>query len=128
MKTIDRPLYLERLIARRENGLIKIITGIRRCGKSYLLFNLYRAYLLSTGVKEEQIVSIALDDDANRQYLDPDALSAFLQASIKNEDEMFYIFLDEAKLAISEEERKGNAHVRLYGIRYGLLRRANDDV
>lgn len=128
MKTIDRPLYLERLIARRENGLIKIITGVRRCGKSYLLFNLYRAYLLSTGVKEEQIVSIALDDDANRQYLDPNALSAFLQASIKNEDEMFYIFLDEAQLAISEEERKGKAHVRLYGILNGLLRRANADV
>lgn len=62
-KIINRDIYLSRLIDKKENGLIKVITGIRRCGKSYLLFYLFRDYLISSGVKEEQIISIALDDD-----------------------------------------------------------------
>ncbi len=128
MKTIARDLYLKRLISRRENGSIKVITGVRRCGKSYLLFNLYRNYLLSTGVREEQIVSLALDDDANRQYRDPDALSAFLQAAVKDRGAMVYVLLDEVQLAISDEELKGGGPVRLYGILNGLLRRSNVDV
>lgn len=128
MKTIARDLYLKRLISRRENGSIKVITGVRRCGKSYLLFNLYRNYLLSTGVREEQIVSLALDDDTNRQYRDPDALSAFLQAAVKDHGAMVYVLLDEVQLAISDEELKGGGPVRLYGILNGLLRRSNVDV
>ena len=63
-KIINRDIYLSRLIDKKENGLIKVITGIRRCGKSYLLFCLFRDYLISSGVKEEQIISIALDDDS----------------------------------------------------------------
>ena len=63
---IERKVYLDRLIARKHNGFVKIITGIRRCGKSYLLFNLYREHLLATGVKPSQIIAIALDDDANK--------------------------------------------------------------
>ena len=62
---IERKKYLERLIARKENGLVKVITGIRRCGKSYLLFNIYKSYLKSTGVEDEQIICLALDDDEN---------------------------------------------------------------
>ena len=61
METIKRDLYLNRLIERRENGLIKVITGIRRCGKSYLLFNLYYQYLLDSGVEESRIIRILLD-------------------------------------------------------------------
>lgn len=60
---IKRDAYLQRLIDKKENGLIKVITGIRRCGKSYLLFNLYRDYLISQGIGEEQIIEIPLDDD-----------------------------------------------------------------
>ena len=60
---IQRNHYLQKLIDRRENGLVKVITGIRRCGKSFLLFNLFYDYLIESGVKEEQIISIALDDD-----------------------------------------------------------------
>lgn len=63
MGMIERKKYLERLIARKENGLVKVITGIRRCGKSYLLFNIYKSYLKSTGVEDEQIICLALDDD-----------------------------------------------------------------
>ena len=59
---IERKKYLERLIARKENGLVKVITGIRRCGKSYLLFNIYKSYLKSIGVEDDQIICLALDD------------------------------------------------------------------
>ena len=62
MDMIERKKYLERLIARKENGLVKVITGIRRCGKSYLLFNIYKSYLKSIGVEDDQIICLALDD------------------------------------------------------------------
>lgn len=62
-KTIKRDSYLQKIIDRKENGLIKVITGIRRCGKSFLLFNLFYDYLIDRGVKPEQIITIALDDD-----------------------------------------------------------------
>lgn len=66
MQEIKRDLYLNKLINRRENGMIKIITGIRRCGKSYLLDPIYKDYLLSTGVKEDHIIKLALDREENR--------------------------------------------------------------
>ena len=75
MKVINRDLYLNQIIDRKENGLIKIITGIRRCGKSYLLFNLYYNYLLENGVSEDHIIKVALDDDDNKELRDPDRLS-----------------------------------------------------
>lgn len=70
MQEIKRNLYLNKLINRRENGMIKIITGIQRCGKSYLLDPIYKDYLLSTGVKEEHIIKLALDREENRKYHD----------------------------------------------------------
>ena len=63
---IKRDIYLDRLIRREQNGLIKIVTGVRRCGKSYLLFNLFHNYLLDKGVKEDHIIEIALDDRSNK--------------------------------------------------------------
>ena len=71
---IKRDVYLNRLIHKKDNGMIKVITGIRRCGKSYLLFNLYDKYLRSIGVKDDEIIKLALDDYENRKYLDPDEL------------------------------------------------------
>ena len=68
---IQRDKYLEKLIARRGNGLAKIITGVRRCGKSYLLDFLYREWLVNDGVPEDNIVSISLDDSANARYRNP---------------------------------------------------------
>ena len=62
---IERKKYLERLIAKKENGRIKVITGIRRCGKSYLLFEIYGQYLRSIGVEEDHIIELALDNDEN---------------------------------------------------------------
>ncbi len=128
MKTIPRDRYLKQLIDRKENGLVKVITGIRRCGKSYLLFHIYRDYLLSCGVGEDHIISLALDEDRNRQYRQPDALAKFLNDSIRNGTETFYILLDEVQFAISQKELKSREPIRLYGILNELLHRGNVDV
>ena len=128
MKSINRDLYLNQIIDRKENGLIKIITGIRRCGKSYLLFNLYYNYLLENGVSEDHIIKLALDDDDNKQLRDPDRLSEFLHSKISDGKDMYYVLLDEVQFAISNEELRKNEPIRLYGILNGLLRRNNVDV
>ena len=100
---IKRDLYLNKLIRKKNNGSIKIITGLRRSGKSYLLNNLYYDYLLGEGVKQEQIIKLALDDDRNREYRNPDKLSAFLYSKIDNETDNFYFLLDEVQFAISDK-------------------------
>lgn len=125
---IKRDLYLNKLIRKKNNGSIKIITGLRRCGKSYLLNNLYYDYLLSEGVKKEQIIKLALDDDRNREYRNPDNLSNYLYSKITNETDKFYFLLDEVQFAISDEEIKSKEPIRLYGILNGLLRLKNVDV
>lgn len=79
MIEIKRDLYLNQLINKQGNGMVKIVTGIRRCGKSYLLFELFRKHLLSVGVKKEQIIELSLDDDENEKYLDPANLSQYLK-------------------------------------------------
>ena len=128
MKTIRRDLYLNQIIDRKENGLIKVITGIRRCGKSYLLFNLFYEHLLQSGVREDHILRVALDDDENKALRDPDALSAFLRAQIGEDRDMYYVLLDEVQFAISDDELRSKEPIRLYGILNGLLRRTNVDV
>lgn len=128
MKMIRRELYLNQLINKKENGLIKIVTGIRRCGKSYLLFNIFHNYLLECGVKEENIITLALDDDLNRKYRNPDKLSEFLYSKITNKTEMFYVLLDEVQFAISDKELKHKEPIRIYGILNGLLRLNNVDI
>lgn len=128
MAEIKRDFYLNQLIEKQGNGMIKILTGIRRCGKSYLLFELFYSYLLQKGVKEEQIIALSLDDDENSEYLDPTKLSIYLKSKIKNDEDMFYILLDEAQLAITEDEYKENKMIKLYGILNSLLKRRNVDV
>lgn len=128
MKLIERKKYLDELIAKKENGSIKIITGIRRCGKSFLLFEIYYNYLLSTGVGEEHIITLALDDDANRKYRDPDKLSEYLRSKITDKKNMYYILLDEVQFAISDSEIKNGENLRLYGVLNGLLRLRNVDI
>lgn len=124
---IRRDSYLNRLIEKKENGLIKVITGIRRCGKSYLLFNLFYDYLSESGVKEEQIITIALDDDAFVQYRDPDELSKYLRSKIVNK-EQYYVLIDEVQYAISKEELKNPEDIRLYNVLNGLMRLRNVDI
>lgn len=91
---INRDIYLNRLIDRKDNPMIKIITGIRRSGKSFLLFKLYYEYLLSIGIKKDKIIRIALDDFENRYLRDANALVKYLDKKTDSND-MYYIFLDE---------------------------------
>lgn len=128
MKLIKRDLYLNQLINRKENGLIKIVTGIRRCGKSYLLFKIFRNYLLESEIKEENIITLALDDDLKHEYRNPDKLSEYLYSKITNKIEMFYILLDEVQFAISDKELTSKEPIRIYGILNGLLRLDNVDI
>lgn len=92
-----RERYISSLLERRNNGLIKIVTGVRRCGKSYLLFNLFKRKLMELGVQEDHIISLALDDYQNREYLNPDNLNQYVRARIVDKD-MYYILLDEIQL------------------------------
>ena len=108
---IKRDEYLNRIIDRKENGLIKVITGIRRCGKSFLLFNLFYDYLIESGVKEEQIITIALDDDTFVKYRDPDELSKYIRGKIVNLD-MYYILIDEVQYAITKDELKNPENIK----------------
>ena len=124
---IKRDNYLKRIVDKKENGLIKVITGIRRCGKSFLLFNLFYDHLIESGVKEEQIITIALDDDTKVQYRNPDELSKYVRSKIINND-MYYILIDEVQYAISKEELKSPNNIRLYNVLNGLLRLRNVDI
>ena len=92
---INRDKYLNQLIRKKWNGLIKIVTGIRRCGKSYLLFELYHAHLNSIGVEDKDIIELSLDDDANAKYRNPIELGNFIRSLIVDKDKEYYIFLDE---------------------------------
>jgi predicted AAA+ superfamily ATPase len=94
---IKRDFYLNKLIQHKKNGMVKIVTGVRRCGKSYMLFKLFRDHLLSVGVKADHIISIALDDFGNRKLQNPDELYNYVKSKIvDNED--YYILLDEIQL------------------------------
>ena len=111
------------------NGLIKVITGIRRCGKSYLLFNLFYDYLIKTGVPEDSIIAIPLDDDDYAEYRDPHKLYEYIKSKLTDNKKTYYIFIDEAQYAISKEEMKNpDVPIRLYGVLNGLLRKKNVDV
>lgn len=94
---IKRDHYLNKLIGHKKNGLVKIVTGIRRCGKSYLLFKLFCDHLISSGVKEDHIISVALDDYGNKPLLDPDELYRHVKNSITDGGD-YYILLDEIQL------------------------------
>ena len=97
MEEIKRDVYLNKLISRKENGLIKIITGIRRCGKSYLLDPLFKNYLLESGVKEDHIIKLELDKEDNKKYRDSHELNEYIKLQIKDKN-MHYILLDEIQM------------------------------
>jgi predicted AAA+ superfamily ATPase len=111
------------------NGQIKIITGVRRCGKSFLLFNIFCEYLKAQGISDNQIIAIALDNDMNEKYKDPKELSSFVRSRIIDESKTYYILLDEVQYAISKEElRNPDIPVKLYSVLNGLLRLKNVDI
>jgi len=93
---IKRDTYLNKLIRKRKNGLVKIVTGVRRCGKSYLLFRLFHDYLKDIGIKDDHIIEVSLDDRTNKALRDPDAMLSFIKESITDKDD-YYIVLDEVQ-------------------------------
>lgn len=100
---IKREKYLNDLVNRMHNGMIKVITGIRRCGKSYLLFKIFKKYLLEQGVPESNMIEIELDQRKNRKYRDPDVILDYIESMIKDY-EQYYIMLDEVQMLDEFEE------------------------
>ena len=86
MKEIKRDAYLNKLISRKENGLIKIITGIRRCGKSYLLDPLFKNHLIESGIKEDHIIKLELDKAENKKYHDSHELNQYIKLQVKDKE------------------------------------------
>ncbi len=113
---IERNLYLDKLIARKENGAIKVITGMRRCGKSFLLFELFYKHLISTGVSKDHIICIPLDDDLFEEQRDKKILRAYIEEQIKDEKQ-YYLFIDEIQFCEGFE-----------GVLNGLSRKSNLDI
>lgn len=111
---IKRNRYLNTLISKKHNSLIKVITGMRRCGKSYLLFTLFKEHLLSVGVDEDHIIEIAFDAFENKKYRDPDVLYPYLKEQIKD-DAMYYVLLDEVQL-LGEFESILNSLIRMKNV------------
>jgi len=100
---IKREKYLNDLVNRMHNGMIKVITGIRRCGKSYLLFKIFKKYLLEQGVPESHMIEIELDQRKNRKYRDPDVILDYIESMIKDYGQ-YYIMLDEVQMLDEFEE------------------------
>lgn len=118
METIEikRDRYLNKLIEKRGNGLIKVITGIRRCGKSYLVFVQFKNFLLEEGIDPSHILEMAFDDRRNVKYRDPDAFDEYIDSKLED-DSIYYILLDEVQMMDDFE-----------GVLNGLLRRRNTDI
>lgn len=108
---IKRDLYLNRLIGGMHNGMIKVVTGIRRCGKSYLLFHLFADYLKSQGVDDKHIIKVDLEDRRNKELRNPDALLEYIDARI-SEDGMHYVMLDEVQ-HVDEFEDVLNSYLKI---------------
>ena len=98
---IKRDNYLKQLIKKKDNGRVKIITGIRRCGKSYLLFTLFKNYLINSGISKDQIIELALDEVGNSKYRDPFELNDYIKSRILKTDTRYYVFIDEIQFCDS---------------------------
>ncbi len=128
---IERKQYLEELISKKGNGMIKVITGIRRCGKSFLLFDIYHQYLNSIGIDDEHIIELALDDDENIKYRNPIELGEHIRSLLVDKDKTYYIFLDEiqkVKTIKNPYLDDENETVGFVDVLLGLMKKKNADV
>ena len=126
---IARDSYINKIISKQWNGRVKIITGIRRCGKSTILFELFRQHLLSEGVSEEDIISIALDQDRYAPLRDPKELADYIRNRTADAGRRFYLMIDEIQYAISSRElRSTDAPVRIYEVLNEFLSYKNVDI
>ncbi len=125
----SRDRYTDAIIRKKWNGRIKVITGVRRCGKSTVLFELFRKHLLETGTPKSNIISIALDDDTNNEFRNPYKLSEYVHKVCSDNGEKYYLLLDEIQFAISRGElKKTNEPIRLYSVLNGFLHMKNVDI
>ncbi len=126
---MKRDKYLNDLVLRMGNGMVKVVTGIRRCGKSYLLLNLFEDHLRANEIDDSHIVEVVLDDESNATLRDSARLAKYLNSRIEDDEHTYYLILDEIQYAISNEElRDRDNPPRLYGVLNGLLRRRNVDI
>ena len=137
--TIQREQYISELLSKRWNGKVKIITGIRRCGKSFLLFNLYKDYLLNEGVAKDCFVELALDKKAHAKYRNPNELYDYVLRKTKDDEKRYYVFIDEIQLSykvknedvderlVPEEDRE-LLYTTFYDILNDLMGRKNLDI
>ncbi|MDE5598320.1 MAG: ATP-binding protein [Lachnospiraceae bacterium] len=100
---IERNTYLQQLVLRKDNGMVKVITGIRRCGKSFLLFNIFRKYLVENGIREDHIIEIALDGIENEELRNPKTCYQYIKSAVKDQ-ENYYLLLDEIQFMPRFEE------------------------
>ena len=126
-----RKQYMDKLIAKKDNGRVKVITGLRRSGKSVLLFDLYRKYLLQDGIADDQIIAIALDELANAKYRNPIELDSFIRSKIIDVSKKYYVFIDEIQM-VSEIPNPyvgvGQASISFIDVVLGLMKVHNVDV
>ena len=126
-----RKQYLDQLIRKKDNGRIKIITGLRRSGKSYLLFTLYRQYLLDSGVGEDQIVGLALDEIDNAKYRNPFELNKAVKTRLQDKDKRYYVFIDEIQFVTEVQNPyvdDSNEKLTFIDVVLGLMRIPNADI
>ena len=126
-----RKQYMDQLIHKRDNGRIKVITGLRRSGKSYLLFTLYRQYLLDNGVGEDQIVGLALDEIDNVKYRNPFELNKVVKKRMPDKNKRYYVFIDEIQFV--DEIRNPyvdnpNEKITFIDVVLGLMKIPNADI
>lgn len=114
MIVVNRDIYLQKLIRSKHNGMIKVITGVRRCGKSYLLFNLFCEHLQSSGVDEDHIIKVDLEDRRNKSLCDPDKLLEFIDSRL-TDDGQYYVLLDEIQ-KVDEFEDVLNSYLKMQNV------------
>ena len=136
---IQRDQYIRELLSKRWNGKVKIITGIRRCGKSFLLFTLYKDYLLKEGVAKDSFIELALDKKAHVKYRNPNELYDYVLRKTQDVEKRYYVFIDEIQLSykvknedmderlVSEEDRE-MLYITFYDILNDLMARSNLDI
>ena len=128
---IERTQYLKQLIEKKENGFIKVITGVRRCGKSYLLFNLYRNFLKSINIEDKHIIELPLDEVRNAKYRNPLELDKYIREQIADENKIYYVFLDEIQKVVEIQNPHvddKSAKIGFVDVLLGLMKIKNVDL
>ena len=126
-----RTQYMKKLIDKKDNGRVKIITGIRRCGKSYLLFELYTKYLLENGIPADQIIHLALDEFSSAKYRNPVELDKYVRERIADKTKQFYVMIDEIQFVTEIQNPyvdDKNARLGFVDVIIGLMKIKNVDV